>query len=567
MLRLRPALALAIQQKQFAPGEEPPAEPWTPSDIASLYFWGDFNDTATLWQDAAGTTPVTTTGDPIGRVTDHNGGAVVLTQATAGSKPAYTTNVLNGEAVSRHNSDTLVGAFGEILTQPLTLVAVANIGGSSQYVMDGDDTTRRVALYVPSGGKYGMFAGSNFESTITRNGNFALMVGRFNGASSYMRANGREAIGNPGANSLDGLRLGSRWDAGAAMLVGDIRHVFVFNGLLSADDLSRLEGWLRTETGVTDGYSDHKFQIGGDAGQTSGFDPVRRKFWRFGSSDVSRSVIQWVDVDTWVAGQSFTTIPVSTGGCVWHADQSLFYIYGGMTNSGDTTVNTIYSFNPVTEVLTLLTETMPTAHRQPGAAVHPSSGKVYLFGGSGANTDTIAVHDPVAGTCTDTTANMPQVISGVGAVWAPNISKFVLIGGSDQTTDYADILTYDPATPAVNPVDTGVNVSTHGRENLHGAYYNGSIYIFGGYSYELTTYYNLIERIDLSPSVSCTLLAETTHRADDDATAHYDSVTGKIFVGPWLHSSQVTDNNGPDKRVILEFDPDTETLTAEPSLT
>ena len=312
-------------------------------------------------------------------------------------------------------------------------------------------------------------------------------------------------------------------------------------------------------------YRDHQFQVGGDAGYMAGFDPIRRRLWRFGADDTDEDRIQWADIDTWYTGTSHTTTPIAGGGCVWHEQLQLFFLYGGRYGGDVTRSADCYSFDPATHVLTLLSETLEAPRNSVSACYCPNNGLVYLFGGSIPNTDVIYVHNPYAGTITNTTALLPQAQAGQGAVWAEDVERIFIISGSDQTTDYPSILTYNPASPATDPVDTGVDVSVQGRENLHGAYVNGSIYIFGGYSYEEHTYYDLIERITTN-GVACTTLAQTCWRADDDAVAFYDPVTEKIYCGPWIHSSQAVDNNGPDKRMIMEFDVATEQLIEEPAL-
>lgn len=65
-------------------------------DVASLFAsgeqggWYDPSDITTLFQDAAGTTPVTATGQPVGRVVDKSGRGNHLTQSTAAARPIYT---------------------------------------------------------------------------------------------------------------------------------------------------------------------------------------------------------------------------------------------------------------------------------------------------------------------------------------------------------------------------------------------------------------------------------------------------------------------------------------------
>lgn len=52
--------------------------------------WYDPSDIATLFQDAAGTVPVTASGQPVGRMLDKSGRGNHLTQATAAARPTYT---------------------------------------------------------------------------------------------------------------------------------------------------------------------------------------------------------------------------------------------------------------------------------------------------------------------------------------------------------------------------------------------------------------------------------------------------------------------------------------------
>jgi hypothetical protein len=51
--------------------------------------WYDPSDINTLFQDSAGTTPVTAAGQPVGRILDKSGRGNHATQATAGSRPTY----------------------------------------------------------------------------------------------------------------------------------------------------------------------------------------------------------------------------------------------------------------------------------------------------------------------------------------------------------------------------------------------------------------------------------------------------------------------------------------------
>jgi len=54
--------------------------------------WYDPSDLSTLFQDSAGTTPVTTAGQPVGRMLDKSGRANHAVQATAAARPTYQTS-------------------------------------------------------------------------------------------------------------------------------------------------------------------------------------------------------------------------------------------------------------------------------------------------------------------------------------------------------------------------------------------------------------------------------------------------------------------------------------------
>lgn len=78
------------------------AAAFTPTDLgASLAAWYDANDITTLFQDSAGTTPVTADNDPVGKMNDKSGNARHLLQATAGFRPLYKTAVVGSKAALR----------------------------------------------------------------------------------------------------------------------------------------------------------------------------------------------------------------------------------------------------------------------------------------------------------------------------------------------------------------------------------------------------------------------------------------------------------------------------------
>jgi len=68
---------------------------WTPLQIflsGVLGVWFDPSDLSTLFQDAAGTIPVTADGDPVGLMLDKSGNGYHASQSVSGARPVYRTD-------------------------------------------------------------------------------------------------------------------------------------------------------------------------------------------------------------------------------------------------------------------------------------------------------------------------------------------------------------------------------------------------------------------------------------------------------------------------------------------
>ncbi|QPC43483.1 hypothetical protein HW532_12730 [Kaustia mangrovi] len=61
---------------------------WMPDALSPVGWW-DPSDLSTLFQDAAGTTPVTQDGDPVGLMLDKSGAGNHASQPTAGDRPTF----------------------------------------------------------------------------------------------------------------------------------------------------------------------------------------------------------------------------------------------------------------------------------------------------------------------------------------------------------------------------------------------------------------------------------------------------------------------------------------------
>lgn len=65
------------------------ANSFSPAQLPDLVAWYDPSDLSTLWQDTAGTTPVTASGQSVARIDDKSGNGYHLTQSTAAARPTY----------------------------------------------------------------------------------------------------------------------------------------------------------------------------------------------------------------------------------------------------------------------------------------------------------------------------------------------------------------------------------------------------------------------------------------------------------------------------------------------
>jgi hypothetical protein len=84
---LRPVLT-PIMRGIFDPAQSVSAA-WTPADLASLTAWFDPSDLSTMFQDAAGTTPVTAAGQPVGLILDKSGNGHHASQSTSTARPLF----------------------------------------------------------------------------------------------------------------------------------------------------------------------------------------------------------------------------------------------------------------------------------------------------------------------------------------------------------------------------------------------------------------------------------------------------------------------------------------------
>lgn len=179
-------------------------------------------------------------------------------QATAGKRPVYKTNILNGRPVVRFTAASghrLVCAMGE-KSQPTTLFIVFKIPsatGGHQFIVDGTDSVKRQMLYYSSGGKMCVNAGILGDAAQALPWGFLIMCLGFNGANGTFYINGSPIWGgtgvNFGTNAISGLSLGAAYND-TSFLSGDIAEFMLYNEAVSAANRKLIETYLGTEYGI-----------------------------------------------------------------------------------------------------------------------------------------------------------------------------------------------------------------------------------------------------------------------------------------------------------------------------
>jgi hypothetical protein len=144
--------------------------------------WYGPSDLSTLFQDSAGTTPVTTAGQPVGLMLDNSGNGNHATQATAAARPTYETGP--ARATLDKVDDRMT-------------VTVPTGGFTGTMVLGTDQGTASYGVNIPAGpydiggrgGQY--FPGNAIVGQLIRNG--ALSAGDAAATEAYFVANGATA--------------------------------------------------------------------------------------------------------------------------------------------------------------------------------------------------------------------------------------------------------------------------------------------------------------------------------------------------------------------------------------
>lgn len=227
--------------------------------------WYDPSDLTTLFQDSAGTVPVTADGDPVGRMLDKSGNGNHATQAVDASRPTYRTDgalhwleldgskglaVVSPIAWGTDESTAVVGCSREISAGDRVILEfpLPSTGVTNAFTMFSNPTTARYQ---------GRGDGTNAVATVAIAEPWTAVItglGKISTDTQICHVNGAQAssavdqgAGNYGDNTL---WIGRRSNGNAGW-IGNFYGVIIRNALTVDGDLTNAEAWMAAKTGVT----------------------------------------------------------------------------------------------------------------------------------------------------------------------------------------------------------------------------------------------------------------------------------------------------------------------------
>jgi len=223
--------------------------------------WYDPSDLTTLFQDSAGTTPVTTAGQPVGKMLDKSGNGNHVAQAISAKRPTYTEGsglawlAFDGvdDAMEIQNA-----AFSFTGDQSVWVAAKHDTGnGRFIYLMGGSD---KGYLFVTEGSTRKMrFIPINTADGVISTSVIGTSPIVFGGAwdrssgDISLRENGVEytASKTPADVTVPVVTLLGGGNPNGASWDGNIYGAVIVNNLTTASETGEVEAYLAAKSGVT----------------------------------------------------------------------------------------------------------------------------------------------------------------------------------------------------------------------------------------------------------------------------------------------------------------------------
>lgn len=261
MMIFRPGQRLVIPGVQVFQPMVTSAAAFAPSDLANLWAWWDVSTLSTLYTDNAGTTPVTTSGDPIGYIADRSENSRYIRQVgSVTTRPTYTTGVQNGLPAALFDGGDYLEMATAFVSQSTIIMAIrrsATVGATQGIIGNYHSTnTDGVQLSFQSSNvaRAGIgtpFTGNSSAASVAAN-TAAIVGGRFSVTAVDVVLNSVIKTGShSSSSSTSTLRLGTFFtNAFSQPYNGYVGEVCIYNRALSDSEIGQLQTYLNTKWSV-----------------------------------------------------------------------------------------------------------------------------------------------------------------------------------------------------------------------------------------------------------------------------------------------------------------------------
>lgn len=215
--------------------------------------WYDPSDFSTLFQDVAGTIPVTAAGQNVGKMLDKSGNAHHATTPGGLIRPVLQQDAgghyyLSFDGVSQALSTTWTS-----IAQPIDRVSALqqDTWAANRYMYDGGVVDEMILRQNGVTPQLELFAGAAACNNATATLATPWYVAeRYNGASSSLTIRATAVNGNAGANATTGVFMGGRASGGGPFCPFRLYGIVVRGGTMTAAQLTALHTWLSTKSGA-----------------------------------------------------------------------------------------------------------------------------------------------------------------------------------------------------------------------------------------------------------------------------------------------------------------------------
>jgi hypothetical protein len=214
--------------------------------------WYDPSDISTLFQDAAGTTPVTADGDPVGRMLDQSENGNHASQAVSADRPVYEAgSVRESLAFNGNNSGLDTGVSKSIFEASWSVTLWCYFNDDSQGILVGTYDGSGVNLEKATNGRARIYYGSSTDLHTPDN---AVKINEWNhcvfvrdvSSNTFkiyvdkilVSTFSRESTFPYGG--LENMQLGRDYRTGSTALNGNIGNTVIVNKVLSQSEIDNL---------------------------------------------------------------------------------------------------------------------------------------------------------------------------------------------------------------------------------------------------------------------------------------------------------------------------------------